>query len=386
MSVSLQACPSCGRALSFGHEHTNLKVCTCGSVLYRSDDGTVVEKAVLGVQQGFEVITPGAGGSWNGEPFTVLGRVRAWIEEFVWNYWTIAFESGRIGYLGEGYGLYALYEPAEPGPNAAIKTNGSRAGDEVELFPKQYFLLERKYTCYKWEAEGEAWLPFLPDTFETMEFAATDGRRMELLRFRNDIRFFNVHYTSFSDLKLTGLKAYANEGKKVSCRQCHSQVYVKTWPFAQSFACPACDSRYGASEGTIRKLNKRNQTDTGPGLQIGATGILNGVPYEVIGYALKSESKAAEAQWKEYTLFHPTEGYAFLSEFEGHYILARESGNAPVLNSGAATEMIYADEPYQLFNRYRYTLVNAKGEFPYNLFNDGDKDIREFISPPEMWI
>jgi hypothetical protein len=105
----------------------------------------------------------------------------------------------------------------------------------------------------------------------------------------------------------------------------------------------------------------------------------------VIGYALKEEKNQYQSRWKEYTLYNAAEGFAFLSEYNGHWIYIREQGNAPIITKTAQT-LHYNGKYYELFNRYTYLIVNAQGEFPYNIFNPDGTDVREFIAPPEVWI
>jgi hypothetical protein len=51
----------------------------------------------------------------------------------------------------------------------------------------------------------------------------------------------------------------------------------------------------------------------------------------VIGYVKKEEDNIYHSKWREYTLYNPQQGYAFLSEYEGNWIFIRENCNSPVL-------------------------------------------------------
>ena len=102
ISSVLQNCPDCGRVLPFTGDETNLIRCTCGSTIYRQD-GVIIAKPFFTIANPADLIQPGTEGVWNGKPFRVTGRIRAWIEEFVFNYWTIVFDDGAMGYLGEAW-------------------------------------------------------------------------------------------------------------------------------------------------------------------------------------------------------------------------------------------------------------------------------------------
>ena len=385
---SIQQCPACSRILHFSHRETTLLQCTCGCVIQRKE-GSLVKKSFQIIRQPVAIIQPGTEGRWNGKTFKVSGRFRAWIKESVYNYWTIIFEDDTIGYLGEGYGLYAVYQKAdmEPVLRSALPDH-TEVGAQHELYRGETFLLEYKHTCYKWELEGEVYLPECDPSFPIFEFAATDGRHIEAIAFnKNHVETFNVSYVSFTSLQLTHTRTWEPDAKEMRCTSCSKQNTVKTFPYTQSYACVHCGARYVLEEtGNFEGLKQRNRTETYSAITLGASALLRGIRYEVMGYALKEESNIYHSKWKEYTLFNPQEGFAFLSEYNGNWIYLREQGNTPVLEHQSATKFTYGNEPFQLFNQYGYTTVNAAGEFPYNLFNDSEKNAREFISPPEMWI
>lgn len=119
---------------------------------------------------------------------------------------------------------------------------------------------------------------------------------------------------------------------------------------------------------------------------IGSRGKVKGIDYELIGFTLKEEANQYHARWKEYTLYNRHEGYAFLSEYAGHWVYLREQGKAPVLKGGKVQHMVYEGEDFQLYNGYSFKILNARGEFPQNIFNSEGTYAKEFISPPEIWI
>jgi hypothetical protein len=385
---SIQQCPVCSRLVQFLHKETTLVQCSCGAVLQRKE-GALVSKPFYIIQRHASVIQPGTAGKWNGKTFTVIGRFRAWMQESVFNYWTILFEDNAIGYLGEGYGLYAIYEKAavEHSLTTAL-LNGFAPGTQCNLYKGGTLLLERKYTCHKWEMEGEIYLPDSAPTFRTFDFAAPDGRHIEAIAFQNNqVYLFHVYYTSFDSLALTNTRNWEPYIKELHCAQCSAQNVLKTYPYAHSYACVRCSARYALQEsGSFKRSGQHNKTDTGTNITLGASATLKGILYEVVGFALKEESNIERAQWKEYTLFNPQEGFAFLSEYNGHWVYAREQGDTPVLEREGVTEFTYDKEPFHLFNKNGYQTASAAGEFPYNPFNDSDKVVREYISPPEMWI
>lgn len=386
---SVLQCPDCQRVLHFAHEATNVLRCDCGSVIGR-ENGVLSSRSVLAVQENFGIIQPGTEGVWKGKKFRVLGRLRAWMEEFVFNYWTIVFDDGELTLLGEGYGLYAIYEK-EPDLDSLtpLLEEGIQVGEHQNLARRTY-LLERKHTCYKWEVEGEAWLPLWHSGFLIYEFCRTNGLRMELMgRVRQQPEAaFNVQYTSFRELELTGLRTEEGEGKIITCSNCSAENHIKTFPLAQSFACIQCGARHGLKEEAgFKRETEPGTVDATQGIALGTKGRFRNIDYEVIGFTMKEEQNIYRSRWREYTLYNSAEGYAFLSEYDGHWTWVRERGDAPVALQPLGAAMDWQDEEYPVFNSYTYSTIHAVGEFPYNIFNDdNDKQVREYISPPEVWI
>jgi hypothetical protein len=387
-SPVVQQCPSCARVVHFSHDETTILQCTCGTVINRKEGGILLSKPFYIVQNPGDLIQPGTGGKWQGKNFTVLGRFRARFDASVFNYWTILFSDGELAYLGEGYGLYSILRKTtvDQWLTASYLAN-VKIDSKKELLKEQDFLLEKCSLCHEWEVEGELWLPECNADFTVYDFAAQSGRRITLFQLLPSyIIPFDVAYTSFSELQLTNTRSSEPPVKSFSCVHCENRIEVKTYPFAQSFACTNCGLQYVLTKDGFKSTQKYPHLDTGPDITLGSRGEVKGIFYEVIGYALKEENNQYHSQWKEYTLYNREEGYAFLSEYAGHWTYVREQGAAPVLKSDKVKSFVYGGEDFQLFNAYGFTIRNARGEFSGNLFQSEKTYCKEFISPPEVWI
>jgi len=148
----IQQCPTCARVLPFTHDATNIISCACGSVILRKGNNLQARPFYI-IQQPHDGIQPGTEGVYQGRPFSVIGRFRAWIEEFVFNYWTIVFnDNNQTAYLAEGYGLYAILEPGTVERRLSSSLfEDVEGGAGRDLFAVDPFVLGRKYTRYKWE-------------------------------------------------------------------------------------------------------------------------------------------------------------------------------------------------------------------------------------------
>lgn len=385
----IQQCPNCGKVLTFSHEETNMMQCSCGTVAYISKEGRMAEKALPIIFNAQDLIQPGTSGQWQKEGFRVLGRFRAWFEQSVFNYWTILFNDGQLALLGEGYGLYAIYKKTEIekrflSGNLSVLENGHTE----ELFADQSFMLERTYSCKKWEVEGELYFPAIQNRMSIYQFSHPSGRHVELMELHSGIvEAFELFYTSFSELKLTNTRTVEYQGKSFVCTQCHKEVIVKQYPYSQSCTCAHCKATYALqTEGYYKFIYTRDREDIASSIELGCSGKIRGIEYEVIGFALKEECNIYHSRWREYTLYNKSEGFAFLSEFDGHWIYVRERGDMPVVEPSRVDSFEYDGEPFQLFNSYTYNTLETLGEFPYNICDVRETVCREFISPPEMWI
>jgi len=388
MSTIFQ-CPECKSVLRFTSSKTNLQVCQrCKSVVHLGDLNNPEIKPQHIVSNTASVIQPGTTGLWKDRSFTVLGRCRAWFEESVFNYWTIDFGSDQLALLAEGYGLYSVLTPTVVTESLqASSASLLDPGDIKEIGKGKKYITEKKNKCILWEIEGEIFAPFLASTFLVTDLSTKEGSSLAIFTYPQfGIRAYEEEYCSFASLQLKNLRDYTSTGKTFTCSKCSSDIYVKTFPYAQSCGCPSCGTYYELKHGVdFKKKNNDTKTDY-QHLPLGKTGEIQGIQYEIIGFALKEEKNEYQSQWREYTLFNPLEGYAFLSEYNGHWIYVREQGISPVLLTDFDKTIHWKQEPFRLYNSYTAKVVNARGEFPYNIFDNTFTKVKEFISPPEVWI
>jgi hypothetical protein len=120
-----------------------------------------------------------------------------------------------------------------------------------------------------------------------------------------------------------------------------------------------------------------------PVIPLQATGTIRGTRYRMVGFAEKEDEDGYS--WREYTLFSPVQGYAYLSEYNGHWIFLKERADAPFLKNHNASDFYYKGKIFKEYNKYRSSLVYAQGEFPDDVFDNERPYSKEFIAPPELW-
>ena len=119
-------------------------------------------------------------------------------------------------------------------------------------------------------------------------------------------------------------------------------------------------------------------------IPIGVKGELRGKQWQVIGYAHYREFQKVYT-WKEYTLFNPIHGYAFLSEYDGHWSFVKTTNDYPRQPINRKT-FECNDRAYSVFHSYKSKLITGAGEFDWDITTENYPLVTEFISPPYALI
>jgi Domain of unknown function (DUF4178) len=370
--------------VAFEHPSSNLKVCTCGSVLQKINNELKADNSLNNVTVKGYHIKPGTTGEWEKKQFKVLGKMGVWYEESFYSYWFIVFNDGSTGFLAEGSGMYSILVSEK---NPVIKNSdlaNNKIGQVVTLTDYQ---LQKKNNSYYWEVEGELWLDNYSAFFDVYEYAGESGRFFTIFKWANNVAdAYHNNPVSFDALNLNNIQEVNPLGKELKCPQCFKAIKMITYPLAQSCTCNSCGTFYAIEKNQPDKKGNNSNNLFEPLLALGTKGVLKGVSYEVVGYVKKQEQNAYKSKWKEYVLFNSIYGFAFLSEYDGHWIFLKETILCPVILNDNTKEFEFANESFHLFNSYTYSVIEAKGEFPYNIFDNKNTLVKEYISPPEIWI
>jgi len=391
--TGLYQCPACAKTVTFRSMETRIIICTCGAVINRLESDDLVVKPAWIIQDHNDLLRLGSKGVVQGQSFEVIGRFRLWMEESVMNYWTLLIAGNTVCLLMEGYGMYAMMRPTRTEKAlTAHELDGMESTQSLTLDESDYFI-QRKDNCWKYEVEGEVWMPQCRDQFPVFDLAASGDKHLSFIEYLQDyLVAYECKYVDLKSLQLTGLNEREVTPLELKCSQCQSVMRVKTFPYAQSCSCPSCGARYAFRKGGdfrnsgFDRTGKDKENENQLAIPLGAKGVLKGIEYEVLGYALKEENSPEAPRWREYVLYNRGEGYAFLSEFEGNWIYARQKGNTPVMARENSTELYYRGIKYNLFNKYYIRVVDTAGEFPYDVYDNKNTQSGEFIAPPYMWI
>lgn len=179
---------------------------------------------------------------------------------------------------------------------------------------------------------------------------------------------------------------------KLACPNCQHTIVYYDVAGSDHYACEQCHSyfRYSGEEQPV-VLNRYNG---GPPadlklLPVGTPGSLNGQACRVVGYTRRCEVQHPEYEWTEYEVFQPaTQEYVQLSLFNGHWMLIRPANQMYEVTSdnGGYNHVKQPDATYKLYNRYQARVIFAEGEFNWNIEEDENLTLSEFIAPPVMLV
>jgi hypothetical protein len=373
------ACPNCGAPVDFRSAASAFAVCSfCRSTLVREGEALrkIGESAEL-----FDDHSPlqlGAGGSYQGSGFTLVGRLQYRYKDGTWNEWHALFDTGRSGWLSEDNGRYVMaFDAALDG--AAPTAEQLRPGAQ-QIVSGQPWTVASVTAAKLIAAQGE--LPFKPNTERGFVVADLRSTRDEVgtLDYSDPAA---PHWSvgrsvAIGELAMRGLAGVAEKtlkGRSIECPSCGSSLEVKL-STTQCIVCHQCHavvdltSADGAGKGVGGDLAHYAQ-DNGdePQIPLGRVGMLKlgkiARSWQVVGYVERCEEGEDEQSfWREYLLYHREEGFAFLVDAEDGW-----SWSAPITGvpTPSGKGVRYQGAQYREMYRYTGRTTYVLGEFYWQL-------------------
>lgn len=373
------ACPNCGAPVEFRSAASAFAVCSfCRSTLVRDGDALrrIGESAEL-----FDDHSPlqlDASGRYQGAPFTLVGRLQFGYAEGSWNEWHALFEqepeATRSGWLSEDNGRYVIafdapLEGRAPAPEALTPGASIAAAGET-------WSVASVVTARLIAAQGE--LPVRPVLDRSFPVADLRNPRGEVatLDYAEPAapRWSIGRSVALAELAMTGLAEVAEKtlgARSFACPNCGAALEVRL-DTTQSIVCGQCRSVIDLSAGVGGELRHYAQEQGGePQIPLGSVGQLafvGGVakPWQVVGYVERctvpggGDDDDEQSFWREYLLYHRTEGFAFLVDADDGWSWVVPITGAP---EGSGASVRYQGVRYRKLYDYTGRVTWVLGEF-----------------------
>ena len=367
------ACPNCGAPVEFRSAASAFAVCGfCKSTIVREGDALrkIGESAEL-----FDDHSPlqlGASGTFQGAGFALVGRLQFRYAEGTWNEWHALFDNGKSGWLSEDNGRYVLAVDA-PLAGIAPAATSLKAGGQVTV-AGQPWTVASVSAAKLIAAQGE--LPYAPNL--TRGFVVSDLRNA-----RGEVgtldygepgtpRWSVGRSVAISELAMSGLADATEKTLKargVECPNCGAALEIKL-STTQSIVCHQCASVVDVSQGVGGDLAHYAQANgSEPLIPLGSTGTLaltrgTPLPWQVVGYVERCEVDQApddeQTLWREYLLYHRTEGFAFIVDAQDGWSWTGPITGVP---EGAGNSVKYQGASYRKLYDYTGMVTYVLGEF-----------------------
>ncbi len=369
------SCPGCGAPVRLASSASAFAVCGyCHSSLARNGETLQKLGTMSEVLEDYSVLQLGAAGRFQGEPFTVVGRIQMAYPGGFWNEWHVLFGNGKTGWLSDASGQYAVLiavPMSAPWPAFSALTPGR----STEVNRLTYVVADRREAqCVA--AEGE------------LPFAVSERWTAQVADLRRGTGFVTLDYSESSPVLYEGasvsLASLAMQGLRsdedirqsagalkgalhaLSCPSCGASVTTVAGgtPLAN---CGSCGAVLDVHSKTAKLLEQGSRAHARVGqtfLRAGDSGTLKGVRWTVMGVIRRFMREDGETwRWTEYLLYSPKAGFRWLSETTEGWLWAEPLEGWPA--EPRSGEVTLSGAAFRLKERYDSQVEAVWGSFNY---------------------
>ena len=383
-------CPSCGAPLRFRGATSIVAVCQfCKATLVREG----VDLQDIGKQADLldddSPIRIGADGRHKGRGFTVVGRIQYRYGSGVWNEWYVLFADMKGAWLSDAsreYTITFLLPPQE-----VPKFEELKPGQQLTLGKDSFTAMNME------QAEvvaGEGELPFKFQSGWKADVADLrgEGNKFATIDYSEDPPHIYVgEKLPFDQFSFSGLRDPTQigftKGRALTfkCGGCGSPVesHLAT---SEVVACAACGTLTDITKGVgeVVQTAEKHKKKFKPSIPLGAEGTWNTIKYEVVGLMRRQITVDGQKYaWTEYLLHNTERGYAWVSEYNGHFSIIHNAAEVPkAATSLGKPRMKYLGHTFEHFQKSEPRVVYLAGEFYWQV-RLGDKALcNDYVCPP----
>ena len=334
-----------------------------------------------------------ASGVWQGQAFTLVGRLQYQYGEGTWSEWHALLADGRSAYLSEDNGAY-VFSTALTSQRELPTAEQFRVGATTAINGTTFSVASNQRVALM-AAQGE--LPHLPPLGQSFAMVELRSQGTGAIG-RDEGSVLSIDYSTqpptttlgqpvlLDDLKLTGLRDAAvkdEKGRSFNCPNCGATLTV-TLAGSQSMSCGACHSLIDLSQGLGGELKHALQDEpVQPLIPLGSSGKLQGVDWQVVGFQHRMGTDPSDPDeqfgWEEYLLYNATRGFIFLVDSTEGWSVVKPCTGAPVLN-GNGQSASYLGTTYPLKESYQAETSYVAGEFYWQVTRGQTTFNRDFAS------
>ena len=391
MTRPVSACPNCSAPVEFRWSSAVQTVCAhCRSVVVRHDVDLKAVGVVADLPLSSSPVQIGTRGRFEGDAFTVSGRIVYEYEHGAWSEWHVVFSDNSSGWLSDAQAEYAVSRLVTK-PGQLPEASALQVGQRFEIGDLSLQVASKTEARYR-GVEGE--LPFeYWDKSEVLfaDLRSPDGHFATLDYSESPPLLFLGAFTTFAALELKDLRP-VDEGPRVktagfNCRNCGAAIELKAVELTKSVACTSCAAIQDPNDPNVLILQEAQARERYvPKIPLGTRGTLGGSQYEVIGYQYRYIVVDDEQYgWDEYLLYNREEGFRYLSEYQGHWNVITTLRALPEsTTSGGRPAAVYQGKTFKAFQTASATTDYVLGQFPWRVRAFDVAGVSDYVAPPLM--